>query len=218
MAVREAFDVIAYSTLRHFSLNADGVRSLDSEAVHQMRVGLRRLRAAISRFKSVLPGNSTAKIKTDLKWLTNELAPAREIDVLVRERIRPLRHIADRSGAHARSKRSSQTDVKRRSGTLEKRWRRIAIATFRLTYWNGLRREEGAEEKRRSYRSQTSSPTFSGVDSGRCGKGAVISKTCPLPNVTNYASRSRNCGTRLGSSKASMPKRSGRRLRGSLNA
>lgn len=46
MAVREAFDVIAYSTLRHFSSNADGVRSLDSEAVHQMRVGLRRLRAA----------------------------------------------------------------------------------------------------------------------------------------------------------------------------
>ena len=38
----------AYSTLRHFSVNADGVRSLDFEAVHQMRVGLRRLRAAIS--------------------------------------------------------------------------------------------------------------------------------------------------------------------------
>jgi inorganic triphosphatase YgiF len=95
MAVKEAFDVIAYSTLRHFSSSANGVRSLDSEAVHQMRVGLRRLRAAVSLFKSSLPGPSTAKIKTDLKWLANELAPAREIDVLVRERIRPLRHVAD---------------------------------------------------------------------------------------------------------------------------
>lgn len=94
MTAREAFDVVAYSTLRHFSANTDGVRSLDSEAVHQMRVGLRRLRAAISLFKSVLPGPSTAKIKTELKWLTNELAHAREIDVLIEERIRPLRHVA----------------------------------------------------------------------------------------------------------------------------
>jgi triphosphatase len=94
MTTRDAFDVVAYSTLRHFSANADGVRSLDSEAVHQMRVGLRRLRAAISLFKTVLPGQSTAKIKTELKWLTNELAPAREIDVLIRERIRPLRHLS----------------------------------------------------------------------------------------------------------------------------
>ncbi|SHN78080.1 Inorganic triphosphatase YgiF, contains CYTH and CHAD domains [Bradyrhizobium erythrophlei] len=102
MTVREAFHVIAYSTLRHLSSNADGVRSLDSEAVHQMRVGLRRLRAAISLFKSSLPGPSTAKIKTDLKWLTNQLAPAREIDVLLRERIRPLRHVADpQRGARA---------------------------------------------------------------------------------------------------------------------
>jgi inorganic triphosphatase YgiF len=93
MTASEAFDVVTYSTLRHFSANADG-RSLDSEAVHQMRVGLRRFRAAISLFKSFLPGPSTGKIKTQLKWLTDELASAREIDVLVEERIRPLRRVA----------------------------------------------------------------------------------------------------------------------------
>jgi triphosphatase len=37
---------------------------------------------------------STAKIKVELKWLTNELAPAREIDVLVKEKIRPLHRVA----------------------------------------------------------------------------------------------------------------------------
>lgn len=85
----EAFHVIALSTLRHFSTNADAVRALDSEAIHQMRVGLRRLRAAISLFDKVLPNAGTARIKTELKWLTDQLAPAREIDVFLKERVRP---------------------------------------------------------------------------------------------------------------------------------
>ena len=50
MSAIEGFQVIARSALRHFSGNADAIRSLDPEGVHQMRVGLRRLRAAISLF------------------------------------------------------------------------------------------------------------------------------------------------------------------------
>lgn len=90
MTARDAFKVVGYASLRHFSANADGVRALDAEAVHQMRVGLRRLRAAISLFDDILPGPSTARIKQELKWLTGELAPAREMDVFLAERIRPL--------------------------------------------------------------------------------------------------------------------------------
>jgi CHAD domain-containing protein len=90
LTVAEAFGIIANSTLRHFSGNADGVRDGNAEAIHQMRVGLRRLRAAISLFKQILPVASTARIKAELKWLTNELAPAREIDVFIKEQIHPL--------------------------------------------------------------------------------------------------------------------------------
>ncbi|HET7888402.1 MAG TPA: CHAD domain-containing protein [Bradyrhizobium sp.] len=90
MTARDAFKVIGYASLRHFSANAAGVRALDAEAVHQMRVGLRRLRAAISLFGELLPGPRTADIKHELKWLTGELAPAREIDVFLAERIKPL--------------------------------------------------------------------------------------------------------------------------------
>ena len=95
MTVSEAFNIIAYSTLRHFTANADGIRELDAEAVHQMRVGLRRLRAAISLFGDILPAASTSKIKVELKWLTNQLARAREIDVFVKEKIRPLERAAE---------------------------------------------------------------------------------------------------------------------------
>ena len=47
-----------------------------------MRVGLRRLRAAMSLFSTLLHDTQTAAIKTELKWLTGELAPAREIESL----------------------------------------------------------------------------------------------------------------------------------------
>jgi triphosphatase len=90
LSPQSAFRIIAHSTLRHFTANADPVREMDSEGVHQMRVGLRRLRAAISLFGDILPRASTTRIKTKLKWLTDELAPAREIDVFLKESIRPI--------------------------------------------------------------------------------------------------------------------------------
>jgi triphosphatase len=55
-----------------------------------MRVGLRRLRAAISVFKELLPGAETEKIKTELRWLTDQLGPARDFDVLIEGRVRSM--------------------------------------------------------------------------------------------------------------------------------
>ncbi|TAI61776.1 CHAD domain-containing protein [Bradyrhizobium sp. Leo170] len=92
MTAGEAFHVIARATVRHFSGNADTVRNLDAEGVHQMRVGLRRLRAAISLFSKVLPRARTGALKRELKWLTAELAPAREIDVFIKEQVEPVTH------------------------------------------------------------------------------------------------------------------------------
>jgi inorganic triphosphatase YgiF len=85
----DAFKVIARSTIRHFAGNADAVRAREAEGVHQMRVGLRRTRAAISIFADMLPGRRTERVKSELKWLTNELAPARELDVFMRKKVTP---------------------------------------------------------------------------------------------------------------------------------
>jgi inorganic triphosphatase YgiF len=89
MEAIEAFRTIIHSTMRHFADNADAVRARDAEGIHQMRVGLRRTRAAISLFAGMLPKARTERIKSELKWLTNELAPARELDVFMRERVDP---------------------------------------------------------------------------------------------------------------------------------
>ena len=53
------------------------------EAVHQMRVALRRLRALIGLFKSVLAGPDLGPIKASLKSVTQALGPARDLDVLI---------------------------------------------------------------------------------------------------------------------------------------
>ncbi len=49
----DAFRIIGRSTLRHITANEIAVQRSDSESVHQMRIGLRRLRAAISLFSEL---------------------------------------------------------------------------------------------------------------------------------------------------------------------
>lgn len=133
LSPRDAFRDIAKSTLRHFSGNADPVRNMDSEGVHQMRVGLRRLRAAISLFADVLPQATTARIKLELKWLTGELAPAREIDVFLKESVRRMtadRHVPRRGAQALRSKFSGERTVafsRAREAVASARYRRLLI-------------------------------------------------------------------------------------------
>jgi len=89
----EAFVVIGRSILRRIAANESAVRRSDSEGVHQMRVGLRRLRGAMALFKRLLDDKQSERIKSELKWLIGELAPARDLDVYERNKIEPLRSV-----------------------------------------------------------------------------------------------------------------------------
>lgn len=82
MPSASAFRVIARNCLRQIIANAPGVCAHDIEAVHQLRVGLRRLRAAMTIFGKMLADREFERIKDELKWITNELGPARDLDVL----------------------------------------------------------------------------------------------------------------------------------------
>jgi CHAD domain-containing protein len=44
-------------------------------------------------FKSVLGDKQSEWIKSELKWLTEELAPGRDLDVYERSKIEPLRNV-----------------------------------------------------------------------------------------------------------------------------
>lgn len=52
----------------------------DIEALHDMRVAVRRLRAALSLFKSFLPAEILAQ-RDDLRWLASVLGSVRDLDV-----------------------------------------------------------------------------------------------------------------------------------------
>ncbi len=87
---REGFQIVGRACLKQIVGNEAALIKGDPEGVHQMRVGLRRLRAGISLFSAPLRDAQTASIKAELKWLTGELGPARELDVLVKRVLAPV--------------------------------------------------------------------------------------------------------------------------------
>jgi inorganic triphosphatase YgiF len=143
VAAGDAFRTIARSCVRHFADNADAVRASDAEGIHQMRVGLRRLRAAISIFARLLPDRRTERIKAELKWLTDELAPAREIDVFVKKEIHPLSSgvVPRRAG-----KALEQEFVAKRDSALARASRTVDSARFRALLLDVVAWIEGSHD------------------------------------------------------------------------
>jgi triphosphatase len=88
---RDAFRMIGLACLKQIIINEPALIKGDPEGVHQMRVGIRRLRAAMSLFAVLLRDSQTAAIKTELKWLAGELGPARELEVLVNRVVAPIK-------------------------------------------------------------------------------------------------------------------------------
>ena len=91
MSTRKAFRAIGHACLKQVIANEPAVLAGDADGVHQMRIGLRRLRAAISLFPEILGDAQTEKVKKDLKWLSGELGPLRELDVFVTRVVTPVK-------------------------------------------------------------------------------------------------------------------------------
>lgn len=85
MNAAEAFAAIAASCIRQYRLNEDILlRSGSAEAVHQARVGLRRLRTAFWLFKPLFEGDERGEMfAAELRWLAAELGTVRDVDVLI---------------------------------------------------------------------------------------------------------------------------------------
>jgi len=90
MSTRSAFQVIARSCLKQIVGNQPAVLKGNPDGVHQMRIGIRRLRAAMSAHRELLGDEQSNAIKGELKWLARELTPARELDVLLTRVVSPL--------------------------------------------------------------------------------------------------------------------------------
>jgi triphosphatase len=87
-----AFQAIARTCLHQLVGNLPATHRGDPEGLHQMRVALRRMRAAISLFADMLVDPQTQGMKAEFKWITGELGPARELDVFIRQVVNPVAH------------------------------------------------------------------------------------------------------------------------------
>ena len=84
MTAAEAFQTIAGACIRQFRLNEMVLGETDDpSALHQARVGLRRLRSALSLFRPMLAGDRFEHLRGELRWVAATLGEARNIDVLV---------------------------------------------------------------------------------------------------------------------------------------
>jgi len=91
MSSADAFRNIGHSCLRQLIANEPAMLAGNGEALHQMRVALRRLRAAISAFAEVVNDENCERIKGELKWISGKLGFSRDLDIFVVEVLDPMR-------------------------------------------------------------------------------------------------------------------------------
>jgi triphosphatase len=90
LTCQQAFRAIAQNCLRQIILNERGMCACDAQSLHQMRIGLRRLRSAIVAFEKITTDKEQERINRELKWITNELGPARDLDVFETDILQPM--------------------------------------------------------------------------------------------------------------------------------
>ncbi|MFC3461470.1 CYTH and CHAD domain-containing protein [Massilia haematophila] len=78
--LEDTFQLIGLNCLRQMEANVPGVLDQNVESLHQMRVGLRRLRALVDMFGELAP--PPAEIAEGLDWLAGALGATRDWDVL----------------------------------------------------------------------------------------------------------------------------------------
>ena len=85
-----AFQIVARDSLIQIAGNAALLqRSQSPEVLHQLRVGLRRFRTAMTVFKAMLDTEGLEAARHETRWLAGELAQARDIDVFLQNTARP---------------------------------------------------------------------------------------------------------------------------------
>ncbi len=90
-SVDEGISIIFQNCFAHWMVNEPAVlNGGDAEALHQMRVALRRTRSALAVFGSVLPMMQARWLKTECQWIGDALGAARNWDVFLDDILAPL--------------------------------------------------------------------------------------------------------------------------------
>jgi CHAD domain-containing protein len=83
MPCATVFRLVASACLDDVKAHHRGARNGDPVAVHQTRVALTRLRAAIAFFAPMVEDSEWPRLKSELKWLNGYLGATRDLDVAI---------------------------------------------------------------------------------------------------------------------------------------
>ncbi len=90
MTAAEGFQALALGCLGQAAANSEILREQRRpEALHQLRVAIRRLRALTKAGEEMLGAGERLLVETELKWLAGELDVARDLDVFIADGYRP---------------------------------------------------------------------------------------------------------------------------------
>lgn len=93
MPVAAAIRRIALACIAQLQANEAGfLAGRNPEYLHQMRIGLRRLRSCVSLVRTHVPPERITTLVAELRWLGRALNPARDWDVFMTETLPPLAH------------------------------------------------------------------------------------------------------------------------------
>jgi CHAD domain-containing protein len=166
----------------------EGVRMAeDIEAVHDMRVASRRLRAALSIFSSAFPATEFAHFEREVKMVTRALGNARDLDVMIEtlQQLDTLLPEHQRAGMEAfiaekaSERKALQKDVQNALDHLEKsdlrgKFAQMLVKT-RETHEFSRPQEEGKEPTQTNQNGSAAGP-----EKGR--KGAAMALTL-MPGI-----------------------------------
>ena len=90
--VGEVLQGIGHACRQQLLSNQYDLRATDNpEAIHQLRVGARRLRSTLRLFRTAFDPTLAEPVKEDLRWIMAELGPVRDLHVLLSEILCPVR-------------------------------------------------------------------------------------------------------------------------------
>lgn len=100
IAAEDAFRLTLLQCKWHIAANIPAVvEARDVEGLHQMRVGFRRLRVALTSFGGDFRTPALESLRARAKKLSEKLGPARDLDVFVNELLEPAAEASDSHSA-----------------------------------------------------------------------------------------------------------------------
>ncbi len=151
MSAEDALRAILTCCLDHFHGNRESVLAGQEEGVHQMRVGIRRLRSCLNVYRQLIPRDVAQPVADETRWLNEALGPVRDLDVFIESIGEVCAAFVDRTGL-TRTRNLCREERKRRQQELDARlsnvrYHRMVLSMAEWIQNKGWNRDLDAERR-----------------------------------------------------------------------